>query len=184
MPSLKWSSVLPRKSRSWSSGIHCPPVRFRLEPFSVTSSGESSSESPSPKSSANLSSLLTASTLPCAAGHSCKSLRTTLPATFRIGTRIRTVGRTNPWSRGRSSSTMTRVAFFPLRFAIKAAFFASHAAFLASAFTALPSLPSALALVSASVAASRSIAFAASISISFALDRFSSASLFFVIRFL
>mmetsp|Transcript_6403 Transcript_6403/g.24813 ORF Transcript_6403/g.24813 Transcript_6403/m.24813 type:complete len:262 (+) Transcript_6403:597-1382(+) len=68
IPSLKWSSVLPRKSRLWSSGIHRPPPRRRLAPPDwpdcSTSSGSSTSESPSPKSSANRSSLFTASARP------------------------------------------------------------------------------------------------------------------------
>mmetsp|Transcript_1385 Transcript_1385/g.5769 ORF Transcript_1385/g.5769 Transcript_1385/m.5769 type:complete len:260 (+) Transcript_1385:850-1629(+) len=163
IPSRKWSSVFPLNIAEWSSGTQ----RFFLRRFSVSAASPSESK---PKSSANRSNFETASARPCAAGQSSSKRRTTFPATLRMGTKMRTVARANPWSRGTSSWTITR-------FFLGATLFVRAEA-EASAFAAA----AAVAVASRSLRASRSARFFASRAASSALARRSSASLFFVMR--
>ena len=106
-PSLKWSSTFPLNVPAWSSGTHAPfsaaspslgrPTRRRTAPRNPPPGGQ-----------------LTHRVRLAGVRARCKnsrSLRTSRPATLRMGTKIRTVGRANPWSRGRSSDTFTRAGF-------------------------------------------------------------------------
>ena len=172
IPSRKWSSVFPRNIAEWSSGTH----RFFFLRLSVAAAS-SSSESPAPKSSAKRSSLDTASARPCAAGQSSSRRRTTRPAMLRMGTKISTVARANPWSRGTSSRTVTRFRSPTARRA------AASAAAQAEGAESESGSGTDFGPVDARVRRpSRSARFFRSRAASSALARRSSASLFFVTR--
>jgi hypothetical protein len=79
--------------------------------------------------------------------------RTILPAVLRIGVRMSTVGRTNPWSLGKSSFTRTRLETAPGPLFAAAGFCDAPSAFATSPASAPP--PSS----SSSVASSSSFFF-------------------------
>ena len=166
IPSRKWSSVFPRNIAEWSSGTH----RFFFRRRAVSAATSAASAAASPKSSARRSSLDTASARPCAAGQSSRRRRTTRPATLRMGTKMSTVARANPWSRGTSSWTVTR---------FRESRGARESDFGSEDFGSDPNEPSVSRRARAN---SRSSLFFASRAASSALARRSSASLCFVTR--
>ena len=175
IPSRKWSSVFPRNIAEWSSGTH----RFFFRRRAVSAAASAASAAASPKSSARRSSLDTASARPCAAGPSSRRRRTTRPATLRMGTKLSTVARANPWSRGTSSWTVTR--FRESRGARESDFGSEVGSEDLEVFRSDPE-PSVSRLVSRRARRSRSSLFFASRTASSALARRSSASLCFVTR--
>jgi hypothetical protein len=83
--------------------------------------------------------------------------RTILPAVLRIGVRMSTVGRTKPWSLGRSSFTRTRFADAPGPLFAGAGFVATSV-FATSVFASAPP-PSSSSSVASPVVSSSSSSF-------------------------